>query len=146
MKEFLKTVLLISLFLACGKKPIKKVDEKSNAKSLSSKIFLQDRVFFDFDSYELNEQALKTVKEQASFLKSQKYIDTLVIEGHADERGTAEYNLILSKRRANSLASELKKHGFKGHIRVIAYGKERPEISHASTESHHAFNRRAVIG
>ena len=146
MKEFLKTIFLISLFVTCGKKPIKKVDERSNAKSLSNKVFLQDRVFFDFDSYELNEQALKIVKEQSVFLKSQKYIDTLVIEGHADERGTAEYNLILSKRRADSLASALKKHGFKGHVRIIAYGKERPEIAHASTQSQHSFNRRAVIG
>lgn len=145
MKEFLKTVLLISLFLACSKKQIKKIDEKSNAKSLSNKVFLQDRVFFAFDSYELNEESMNIIKAQAKFLKSQKHIDYIVVEGHADERGTSEYNTILGKRRANALASELKKHGFKGYIRVIAYGKERPEISHASTELHHAFNRRAVI-
>lgn len=145
MKEFLKTVLLISLFLACSKKQIKKIDEKSNAKSLSNKVFLQDRVFFAFDSYELNEESMNIIKAQAKFLKSQKHIDYIVVEGHADERGTAEYNLILSKRRGDAFAFALKQNGFKGVVKVISYGKERPEIIGASSEYHHALNRRAVI-
>jgi peptidoglycan-associated lipoprotein len=102
-----------------------------------------DRVFFDYDSYEIRPDAQNTLQQQAAWLQQYgQYIVT--IEGHCDERGTREYNLALGERRANSVRNYLVALGVDGNrIQTISYGKERPEVP-GSDESAWAQNRRGV--
>lgn len=102
-----------------------------------------DRVFFEFDSYQLDSAAQSTLTAQAGWLA--KYPNVrITVEGHADERGTREYNLALGERRANSVKNFLAGQGVSAdRINIISYGKERPAIE-GSNESAWAQNRRAV--
>jgi peptidoglycan-associated lipoprotein len=102
-----------------------------------------DRVFFEFDSYQLDSAAQSTLTAQAGWLA--KYPNVRVtIEGHADERGTREYNLALGERRANSVKNFLAGQGVSAErINIISYGKERPAVE-GSNEAAWAQNRRAV--
>jgi peptidoglycan-associated lipoprotein len=102
-----------------------------------------DRVYFAYDSYELDEAARATLNRQAQWL--QKYPAVrITIEGHADERGTREYNLALGDRRANAVKNYLAAQGVAaGRINTISYGKERPEVQGSDEESF-AQNRRGV--
>lgn len=102
-----------------------------------------DRVFFDYDRYDLSAEAQSQLQRQAAWL-AQYPATTVTIEGHADERGTREYNLALGERRANSVANYLVALGTdKGRISVISYGKERPECVE-SNEACWSQNRRGV--
>jgi peptidoglycan-associated lipoprotein len=102
-----------------------------------------DRVFFDFDRYDLKPEALAQLERQAAWLKSYPQV-TVVIEGHCDERGTREYNLALGERRANAARNYLVALGIDpNRIQTISYGKERPAVL-GSNESAWAQNRRAV--
>jgi peptidoglycan-associated lipoprotein len=102
-----------------------------------------DRVFFDFDKYSLKPEAKDQLAKWVAFLK--KYpSDQLVVEGHADERGTREYNLALGERRANSIKDYLVSQGVQAtRLKVISYGKERPAVL-GSNEAAWAQNRRGV--
>jgi len=102
-----------------------------------------DRVFFDFDKYNLKPQARQVLERQAAWLK--RYPSVVVsIEGHCDERGTREYNLALGERRANSSKNYLVALGVNpNRIRTISYGKERPAVA-GSNDAAWAQNRRAV--
>lgn len=102
-----------------------------------------DRIFFAYDSYELDDAARATLGRQAQWL--QKYSNVrITIEGHADERGTREYNLALGDRRANAVKNHLAAQGVAaGRINTISYGKERPEVQGSDEESY-SQNRRAV--
>jgi peptidoglycan-associated lipoprotein len=102
-----------------------------------------DRVFFSFDGYDLSPEAQATLTKQSSWL--QKYQNVAVtVEGHADERGTREYNLALGDRRANSVRNYLIANGVQpSRITTISYGKERPAVP-GHDESAWAQNRRAV--
>ena len=102
-----------------------------------------DRVFFDFDKYNLRPDARETLAIQATWL--QKYPSgTVLIEGHCDERGTREYNLALGERRANAVKDYLVALGVApGRVKTISYGKERPEAM-GSNEQAWAQNRRGV--
>jgi peptidoglycan-associated lipoprotein len=102
-----------------------------------------DQVHFDYDRAELNPAALDTVRKQAAWL--QKYPSvTLVIEGHADERGTREYNLALGARRAAAVMSYLAIAGVSAaRLETVSYGKERP-ICTQSDELCWQQNRRGV--
>ena len=85
-----------------------------------------DLVYFASDSSELTPEAQQTLSQQASFLQQQQD-QTVTIEGHADERGTREYNIALGARRAASVRNFLAARGVSGaRIRTISYGKERP--------------------
>lgn len=102
-----------------------------------------DRVFFTFDAYALSADARATLSRQAQWLRQHPRVAFLV-EGHADERGTREYNLALGDRRARAAADFLTQQGIApGRITTISYGKERPEAL-GSDEASHAQNRRAV--
>lgn len=102
-----------------------------------------DRVFFDFDSSVLRETEQQTLKRQAEWLKKNPNV-TATIEGHADERGTREYNLALGERRAVAAKNFLVRSGVSAsRLKVISYGKERPAVL-GSTEDAYAQNRRAV--
>ena len=99
-------------------------------------------VFFDFDRYEVRAGDKGTLDENAKWLKTNQGA-LLLIEGHADERGTNEYNLALGERRAKSTRDYLVSVGIdEGRITVISYGEERPTCTD-KTEACWAKNRRA---
>jgi peptidoglycan-associated lipoprotein len=102
-----------------------------------------DRVLFATDESDLDAQDRTILDSQAAYL--QRYPQVRVtIEGHADERGTREYNLALGERRANAAKNYLASRGIDAsRINVISYGKERPEAL-GSDEASWAQNRRAV--
>ena len=102
-----------------------------------------DRVFFDFDKYNLAPEARTTLAKQAVWLKRYSSV-TVRVEGHADERGTREYNLALGERRANSVKDYLITLGISAsRITTISYGKERP-VALGSNEQAWTQNRRGV--
>jgi peptidoglycan-associated lipoprotein len=102
-----------------------------------------DRVFFETDSSELTTQARGTLDKQAQWLQMyNRYAFT--IEGHADERGTREYNIALGARRAQAVRDYLTSRGIDGNrMRTISYGKERP-VAVCDDISCWSQNRRAV--
>lgn len=102
-----------------------------------------DRVFFDLDSYGLDDTDRATLTRQAAWLAQYPNVN-VTIEGHCDERGTREYNLALGERRANAAKNFLASLGVApGRMSVVSYGKERPEAL-GSDEQSWAQNRRAV--
>ena len=102
-----------------------------------------DRVLFAVDQSTLNADAMATLDDQASWLLSNPEY-TALIEGHADEQGTREYNLALGARRASSVRDYLVAAGVPDdRLRTISYGKERP-LEICSDESCYRQNRRAV--
>ena len=102
-----------------------------------------DRVFFETDSSELTQQALGTLEKQAQWLRAYPQY-TFTIEGHADERGTREYNIALGARRAQAVRDYLASRGIQTHrMRTISYGKERP-VAVCDDISCWSQNRRAV--
>jgi len=102
-----------------------------------------DRMFFDFDKYNIRSDQVPTMERQAAWLKQFPQV-TIRIEGHADERGTREYNLALGERRANATRDFLISLGVDpGRIEIISYGKERPAVL-GSNEQAWAQNRRSV--
>jgi peptidoglycan-associated lipoprotein len=102
-----------------------------------------DRVFFETDSSELTDQARATLDKQAQWLNNyNRYAFT--IEGHADERGTREYNIALGARRAETVREYLTSRGISAQrMRTISYGKERP-VAVCNDISCWSQNRRAV--
>ncbi len=103
----------------------------------------KDRVYFGFDQYNLTNEAMEVLQEQARFLVDNPEA-SVVVEGHTDDRGTRDYNLALGERRAVSVKNYLIANGVDaGRIRVISYGKERPAVVGAN-EAAWAQNRRAV--
>ena len=102
-----------------------------------------DRILFDFDSYELDAEDRATLDAQAAWLAQHQNV-RVTIEGHADERGTREYNLALGDRRANAARVYLESRGVApGRMQVISWGKERPAVPE-SNEAAWAQNRRSV--
>ncbi|HEY3696865.1 peptidoglycan-associated lipoprotein Pal [Phenylobacterium sp.] len=101
-----------------------------------------DRVYFDFDSYELRDDARPVLDAQSAWL--QRYTGVLVrIEGNADERGTREYNLALGARRSNSVRDYLVSRGIAAsRIATVSYGKEQP-IDPGTSEDAYQRNRNA---
>jgi peptidoglycan-associated lipoprotein len=102
-----------------------------------------DRVFFDTDRFNVDTEDQATLQRQAQWLA--RYPNTRVtVEGHADERGTRDYNLALGERRANSAKNYLITVGVDAaRIQTVSYGKERPAAM-GSDEQAWAQNRRAV--
>ena len=102
-----------------------------------------DRVFFATNKTSLTTKSRETLRKQATFLRKNKSLN-ITVEGHADERGTREYNLALGERRANAAKDYLMTYGISGkRISVISYGKERP-VNTASTPLAWSQNRRSV--
>ena len=128
-----------------GKK-IRKLDGdvytgKETVKFLASGV--PDRVFFATNKSSLTTAARETLRKQATYLRKNKNLN-VTIEGHADERGTREYNLALGERRANAARDYLMTYGISGkRISVISYGKEKP-VNPASTPLAWSQNRRSV--
>lgn len=102
-----------------------------------------DRVLFGFDRYDLSSDARDTLEKQSTWLK--RYPNgAITISGHADERGTREYNLALGERRATAVKNYLVALGIDpSRIKTISYGKERPVDPRSSADAW-ASNRRGV--
>ena len=102
-----------------------------------------DRVFFATNESVLTTASRETLRKQATWLRENSSV-TVVIEGHADERGTREYNLALGERRANAAKDYLMTYGVSSNrISVLSYGKERP-VDSGSTPLAWSKNRRSV--
>ncbi len=103
-----------------------------------------DRVFFDLDKSDLKPEARTTAESVATWMNNYPAV-AVTIEGHADERGTREYNLALGERRANSVRDYLVALGVNANrLSTISYGKERPAVL-GSNEDAWAQNRRGVF-
>ena len=114
---------------------------KQTVKYLASGV--PDRVFFATNKSSLTTASRATLRKQATFLRKNKNL-SVTIEGHADERGTREYNLALGERRANAAKDYLMTYGISGkRISTISYGKEKP-VNPASSALAWSQNRRSV--
>ncbi len=148
LKKICLFVVTSLLLVACG--------SKDNVTNLGSGMatpgthqhFVQelkggDRVFFALNSTSLDGSSSSVVAAQASWLK--KYPSTRVeIQGHADERGTRDYNIALGSKRAQSVKNALIANGVDaGRISIVSFGKERP-VKVGNSEESWAVNRRAV--
>jgi len=144
-------ILVASLILtACATKTTKTTTSQTqgdvytgndSVKYLASGV--KDRVFFATNEIVLTTASRETLRKQAEWLRKNSTIN-VVLEGHADERGTREYNLALGERRANSAKDYLMTYGISSNrISVISYGKERP-VDSGSTPLSWSKNRRSV--
>lgn len=116
---------------------------KQTETQVQEEIEVQDRVFFAYDSSELNANAKKILDTQVLWLESDPSIN-ITIEGHCDERGTREYNIALGDRRATAARNYLVDHGISAdRIKTISYGKEHP-VYFGTDEAVISKNRRAV--
>ena len=110
----------------------------------SKAIFTNATVYFEFDKFNLNSKSLQTLKSAVAAMKDNSSIK-ITISGHADERGTREYNLALGQRRAESVRDYFSINGINANrIMVKSYGEERP-ILDGSNEASYSKNRRAEI-
>jgi peptidoglycan-associated lipoprotein len=141
-------VILASIAIAgCAKQAAEQTGAMASAATPGSQqdfvVNVGDRVFFDTDSTELTGQARATLDHQAEWLNHYgNYAFT--IEGHADERGTREYNIALGARRAQTVRDYLISRGVSGQrMHTISYGKERP-VAVCDDISCWSQNRRAV--
>ena len=143
-------VFLLSFVLSACATQTKKVDSQiqgdvytgtDTVEYLASGV--PDRVFFATNESVLTTASRDTLRKQAAWLRKNSDI-TIVLEGHADERGTREYNLALGERRANAAKDYLMTYGISSdRISVISYGKERP-VDSGSNPLAWSKNRRSV--
>ena len=131
---------------ACAKSPTEDFNASSGAVPGSAQDFAQnvgDRVFFSEDSSDINPKAQETLDRQVAWL--QRYDrGRFTVEGHADERGTREYNFALGARRAEAAKEYMVARGIpSSRVRTISYGKERP-VASCNDLSCWSQNRRAV--
>lgn len=132
------------------KTPYQTIEDADQAAALNKaaddkiqEVEVQDRVFFDYNSSSLNDEAKKILNVQAEWLKSDNSV-RITIEGHCDERGTREYNIALGEKRAQAAKNYLTSNGVeKSRIKTISFGKERPAFFGISDDVI-AKNRRAV--
>ena len=152
-KNYIKIFLAIFLsFLlsACATQTAKKVDSQIQGDVYMGTDTVEyladgvpDRVFFATNESVLTTASRETLRKQAAWLRKNPDV-TVVLEGHADERGTREYNLALGERRANSAKDYLMTYGISSsRISVISYGKERP-VDSGSNPLSWSKNRRSV--
>ena len=148
LKKFLVVILAGIALTACatqGKKGAKLAGDvytgNETVKYLATGV--RDRVFFATNKSTLTTASRDTLRKQAAWMRKKKDL-TFSIEGHADERGTREYNLALGERRANAVKDYLMTYGISGNrLSVISYGKERP-VNSGSNPLAWSQNRRSV--
>ena len=120
------------------------IQEETSLDYESKAIFTNATVYFEFDKFNLNSKSLQTLKSAVAAMKDNSSIK-ITISGHADERGTREYNLALGQRRAESVRDYFAINGINANrIMVKSYGEERP-ILNGSNEASYSKNRRAEI-
>ncbi len=157
MRKFLGLVGAVALLAACETAPTDGANANASGDSSATAqklgpaagsaqdfvVNVGDRVFFGYDQYNISADARSTLEKQAAWLKKFPK-GTVALEGHADERGTREYNLALAERRANAAKEYLVSLGVDAmRVKVISYGKERP-VALGHNEAAWAQNRRAV--
>ena len=143
-------VIFMSLVLSACATQTKKVDSQMQGDVYTGTDTVEyladgvpDRVFFATNESILTTASRETLRKQAAWLRKNSDV-TVVLEGHADERGTREYNLALGERRANAAKDYLMTYGISSNrISVISYGKERP-VDSGSNPLAWSKNRRSV--
>ena len=133
---------------ACASKPEETAQASAGMATPGSQqdfvVNVGDRVFFETDSSELSAQSRATLDKQAQWLNTYSQYGQFTVEGHADERGTREYNIALGARRAQTVRDYLISRGVAANrMRTISYGKERP-VALCDDISCWSQNRRAV--
>ena len=164
IQRFLISLFLILFVAACATTPKEEADSSGSGSSLESVDYTSDdtssgegivpgsqedlivnvgdRVFFGYDSAELDADAKDLLQAQAAWIK--QHDKTVSIEGHCDERGTREYNLALGEKRAQAVKNHLMSLGIAAtRISTISYGKERPAVI-GSNDAAWGQNRRSV--
>ena len=153
LNKIFKNVFLavvLGLVLSACAQQVKKVDSQIQGDVYTGTDTVEylaagvpDRVFFATNESVLTTKSRDTLRKQAAWLRKNSSIN-IVIEGHADERGTREYNLALGERRANAAKDYLMTYGISSsRISVISYGKERP-VDSGSNPLAWSKNRRSV--
>ena len=131
---------------ACTTTNISKVGNGSLSKEALEqlqKLQQINTVYFDYDKYNVKSEYETLLNAHAVFIRSTNL--NVVIEGHADERGTPEYNIALGERRASAVKSYLQGNGVSGEqLSIVSYGKEKPAVL-GHNEAAYAKNRRAVV-
>lgn len=109
-----------------------------------AKLAQENTIWFDFDKAGIKSEYTALLTTHAEFLAANSSV-SVTIEGHADERGTPEYNIALGERRGNAVSEFLSNYGVSSsQIETVSYGEEKP-IDTSRTESGFAKNRRAVL-
>ena len=153
LRNILLIIMAAFILSACAAKTTKKIEPQTTqitgdtytgdetVKYLATGV--PDRVFFATNKSVLTTASRDTLRKQAAWLRENKSIN-VTVEGHADERGTREYNLALGERRANAAKDYLMTYGISGNrIATISYGKERP-VNSGSGPLAWSQNRRSV--
>ena len=154
INKILKNTLLVLatclVLTACASKKVENVGEQiqgdvysgtDTVKYLADGV--KDRVFFATNESILTTASRETLRSQAAWLRKNSSVN-VILEGHADERGTREYNLALGERRANAAKDYLMTYGISSdRISVLSYGKERP-VDSGSSALAWSKNRRSV--
>ena len=162
--KFLISSILVLFVAACATKPKDSADASASGSSDSASdgqitettgsgivagsqedliVNVGDRVFFGYDSSDLDSDALELLQDQVAWLKQNSDV-SVTIEGHCDERGTREYNLALGEKRAQAVKNYLIGLGISpDRVSTISYGKERPAVV-GSNDGAWAQNRRSV--
>ena len=149
-KNIFLAMLLGFLLSACATQTATKIDSQIQGDVYTGTDTVEyladgvpDRVFFATNESVLTTASRETLRKQAAWLRKNPDV-TVVLEGHADERGTREYNLALGERRANAAKDYLMTYGISsGRISVLSYGKERP-VDSGSSPLAWSKNRRSV--
>lgn len=162
MKKINILILTLIFMFSCSTVPVEEVDSQqattvdltsdSDTSSQAASDPMSDvdigepyvKIYFDYDQDTLREDALSDLLKVSRLMKDNpKY--TLLVEGHADERGTREYNLALSERRAKAVEDFLSASGVSSfNVEVVGYGEEKP-VDNGSNESAWSQNRRAEL-
>ena len=164
--KFLISTFLVLFVAACATKPKDAADSSGSGSSSSDSsvegtisetagsgivkgsqedliVNVGDRVFFGYDSSDLDSDALELLQDQVAWLKQNSNV-SVTIEGHCDERGTREYNLALGEKRAQAVKNYLIGLGISpDRVSTVSYGKERPAVV-GSNDGAWAQNRRSV--
>ena len=148
LKRILMVVLACLLLTACATTKKQKTQIQGDVYTGTDTIEylatgVPDRVFFATNKSTLTTASRDTLRKQAAWMRKNNALN-FTIEGHADERGTREYNLALGERRANAAKDYLMTYGVSGNrLSVISYGKERP-VNSGSNPLAWSQNRRSV--
>ena len=117
---------------------------EEQARMMMQELQKNNIVYFGFDKYDIQPEFAQMLDAHAAFLRDNPSYK-VVVEGHADERGTPEYNIALGERRANAVKMYLQGRGVNAdQISIVSYGKEKPAVL-GHTEDAYAKNRRAVL-
>ena len=146
------TLLTLIIFSACSSVQVTEeavADQSVAGVSITSKstatqaVLANAVVYFEYDQFNLTSKSIQALKGVSELMKRNSKI-TISIEGHADERGTREYNLALGDRRANAAKDYLMTQGISSsRVTTISFGKERP-VNSGSNKKAWAQNRRSV--